>query len=165
MAPGSLQLEKVRAKGSYSHRQGKRDRDARGARASTLAGIGFDQSQNDKFALNAEAIKDTIEDYRACTTPGAPLSRPLHANQYDREKTLINCKSDPSTWDTINGTALANALRSELSAQQGKTGKGPPPPATAQSFLPWALAGAGLLVGGPIGAAGGFAFGKALEKK
>jgi len=165
MAPGSLQLEKVRAKDSYSHRQGKRDRDARGARASTLAGIGFDQAQNDKFALNAEAIKDTIEDYLTCTTPGAPLSRPLHANQYDRLKTLINCKSDPNTWDAINGTALANALRSELSAQQGKTGKGPPPPATAQSFLPWALAGAGLLVGGPIGAAGGFAFGKALEKK
>jgi hypothetical protein len=165
--PGSIAVKGKRASDTYSQGQARRDNTARGDAAAEEAGIDFDAWANSLLAANAKTITEAITDYLSCATPGQKIKRPLHADQYKRPSLEIVCGDDPNTWHlTGNGKALADALRAELSAQQGETGKAPPPPTDKTgSLLPWIIGGIGLTVAGPLGAAGGFALGKTLEKK
>ena len=152
-------------KRAYNHDEGRRERKRRGDRAEEKAAIEFDEYANSILISNALQITEAIEDFIACAGQFTARSYKLHPAQYKTDRLNIVCGKE--NFGAYNPTELAAALSAELLAQRGEDGSkaGGPDPEDKRSILPWLAAGAGLIIGGPVGAAAGFTLGSALEKK
>tara|TARA_R110002060_G_scaffold36230_2_gene47180 strand:- start:2848 stop:4263 length:1416 start_codon:yes stop_codon:yes gene_type:complete len=120
----------------------------------------FSKRADDRKANTA--VKDAIAWFLTCSPPGKVQTFPLAIG----EVTVI-C-GDLDSFERLNTPEIYNKLHAELAEQ---TGEAPPPPVNGNgngngakgSPLPWILAAAGLMFGGPLGAGAGFAIGKSME--
>ena len=100
------------------------------------------------------AVKAAIEWFVPCDSPGE-----LYRKEISKAAIEVVC-GDVGSFDELNTPEIAAMLHAELAEQ---TGTAPPPPTEEKgSPLPWILAAAGLMFGGPLGAGAGFAIGKSM---
>ena len=136
------------------------DRAKRDARQE--AGDFWEKGKRMQRKLTEEAIAQAVDFLITCKEDGRQATIPINVNEYGADSIKVIC-GDPDSINRLNPKRLADKINEELAIY---TDNQPPIPKQdkAPSILPLVLAAGGLFVGGPIGAAGGFAIGKALEK-
>ena len=126
------------------------------------AGEFWEKGKRAQRKLTEEAIAQAVDFLITCKEDGRQVTIPINVGEYGADSIKVIC-GDPDSINRLNPKGLATKLNEELAIY---TDNQPPIPEQdkAPSILPLVLAAGGLFVGGPIGAAGGFAIGKALEK-